>query len=167
MEACVIFLAPAGALMRWPLVGGQSLPRQPDEAADGSVGEAAGEQDGDSSTRVWMPVVEEIYSRGMKNGCDRCHNRRSIPQFRFAFGTCPEIASTDRYASLPTILMHSSSTSTATSASSLVTIKAGQIRMVLGPQPRNRTPRSKASSTMRSRSAAPYSLVTLSFTIST
>jgi hypothetical protein len=64
MEACVIFPAPAGALMRWPLVGGQSLPRQPDEAADGSVGEAAGEQDGDSSTRVWMPVVEEIYSPG-------------------------------------------------------------------------------------------------------
>ena len=29
-----------------------------------------------SSMRVWMPVVEEIYCRGMKNGCDRRHNRR-------------------------------------------------------------------------------------------
>jgi hypothetical protein len=43
--------APAGALMRRPLVGRQSMPRQPVEAADGSVGEAAGEQ-------VWAPGYE-------------------------------------------------------------------------------------------------------------
>ena len=36
-----------------------------------------------------------------------------------------------------------------------------RMRIVLGPQPRKRTPCSKASSTMRSRSAAAYSLVCL------
>src|ERR1700693_5595301 len=66
-----------------------------------------------------------------------------------------------------TIVMHSSRTSMATSASSLVTMSGGAMRTVLGPQPRNRMPRSKASSTMRSRSWAPYSFVVLSLTIST
>src|SRR5450755_4796718 len=65
----------------------------------------------------------------------------------------------DSYVPLPTAEMHSSSTSTATSASSLVTTSAGQIRTVLGPQPRKSTPRSNAISTIRSRSALPYSFV--------
>src|SRR5438309_1626594 len=51
-----------------------------------------------------------------------------------------------------TMVMHSSRTSIATSASSLVTMSGGAMRTVLGPQPRKRMPRSKASSTMRSRS---------------
>jgi hypothetical protein len=51
MEASVLLATPAGALMRWPLVGRQSLLRQRVEAADGSVGEAAGEQ-------VWAPGYE-------------------------------------------------------------------------------------------------------------
>src|SRR5256886_13274275 len=67
----------------------------------------------------------------------------------------------------PTMVMHSSRTSIATSASSLVTMSGGAMRTVLGPQPRKRMPRSKASSTMRSRSCAPYSFVILSLTIST
>jgi hypothetical protein len=45
MEAGVLLATPPGALIRRPLVGRQSLPRQPVEAADGSVGEAAGKQD--------------------------------------------------------------------------------------------------------------------------
>src|SRR4029077_8393817 len=71
------------------------------------------------------------------------------------------------YALLPTARMHSSSTSAATSASSLVTTSGGHSRIVLGPHPRNKIPFSNAISTMRSRSAAPYSFVTLSFTMST
>jgi len=59
MEAGVVFSTPAGALMCRPLVRRQSMPRQPVKAADGSVGEAAGEQNAGSSMRVWMPVVEE------------------------------------------------------------------------------------------------------------
>ena len=39
--------------------------------------------------------------------------------------------------------------------------------MVLGPHPRNSTPRSNASSTIRSRSAPPCILAFLSVTIST
>ena len=45
MEAGIVLSAPAGALMRRPLIRRQSMPRQPVEAADGSVGETAGEQD--------------------------------------------------------------------------------------------------------------------------
>ena len=55
---------------------------------------------------------------------------------------------------LPARAMHSSSTSTATSASSLLTTSGGAMRIVLGPQPRNSKPRSKASSIMRSRASA-------------
>src|SRR5260370_1285494 len=43
----------------------------------------------------------------------------------------------------------------------------GAMRTVLGPQPRNKTPRSNAHSPMRSRSPAPYPRVLWSFTIST
>jgi hypothetical protein len=45
MEAGVLLAAPPGALMRRPLVRRQSMTRQPVEAADGCVGEAAGKQD--------------------------------------------------------------------------------------------------------------------------
>jgi hypothetical protein len=38
MEASVVLSTPAGALMRSPLVRRQGMPRQPVEAADGSVG---------------------------------------------------------------------------------------------------------------------------------
>src|SRR6266436_7159694 len=63
------------------------------------------------------------------------------------------------YASFSTTAIASSSASMATSASSLVTISGGAMRTVLGPHPRNSTPRSNAASTMRSRSLAPYSRV--------
>src|SRR5580658_8129703 len=68
------------------------------------------------------------------------------------------------YPNFPTSWMHSSSTSMATSASSLVTTSGGHRRTELGPQPRKSTPFSKAFSTIRSRSAAAYSLVDLSLT---
>src|SRR5882672_7052333 len=58
----------------------------------------------------------------------------------------------DDYAFFSTIVIDSSSASMATSASSLVTTSGGEMRTVLGPQPRKRMPRSNASSTMRSRS---------------
>src|SRR2546426_2665772 len=58
----------------------------------------------------------------------------------------------DDYAFFSTIVIDSSSASMATSASSLVTTSGGEMRTVLGPQPRKRIPRSNASSTMRSRS---------------
>jgi hypothetical protein len=48
MKAGILLAAPAGALVLRPLVRRQSMPRQPVEAADGGVGEAAGEQDWDS-----------------------------------------------------------------------------------------------------------------------
>ena len=58
MEACVVFALPAGALMLRPLVRRQSMPRQPVEAADGGVGEAAGKQDWDPlRVRVWNAVI--------------------------------------------------------------------------------------------------------------
>jgi hypothetical protein len=59
----------------------------------------------------------------------------------------------------PRLAIDSSNTSIAMSASSFVTMSGGAMRIVLGPQPRNNTPRSKAASTMRSRSTAPYARV--------
>jgi hypothetical protein len=41
MEVSVFFAAPAGALMRGQFVRRQSMPGEPVEAADGSVGKAA------------------------------------------------------------------------------------------------------------------------------
>src|ERR1700730_18575342 len=90
----------------------------------------------------------------------------SIPQFRSTSHASNDLTTSD-YPFFSTTAIDSSSASMATSASSLVTMSGGAMRTVLGPQPRNKTPRSNASSTMRSRSRAPYSRVFWSFTIST
>src|SRR5258708_3658741 len=70
------------------------------------------------------------------------------------------------FASFSTIPMHSSSTSSAMSACSSVTMSGGTTRIDVSPAPRKSRPRSNARSTMRSRSSCAMALVFLSFTIS-
>jgi hypothetical protein len=66
MEAGIVLTAPAGALVRRPLVGRQSMPRQPVKAADGGVGKTAGEQDWAPEMRLSNVVVQENLLAGGK-----------------------------------------------------------------------------------------------------
>src|SRR3984893_4596312 len=76
----------------------------------------------------------------------------SIPQFRSTSHASNDLTTSDQrlatndYPFFSTLAIDSSSASMATSASSLVTMSGGAMRTVLGPQPRNKTPRSNASS---------------------
>jgi len=66
VEAGIVFAAPAGPLMCRPLVGRQSMPRQPVKAADGGVGKTAGEQDWAPEMRLSNAVVQENLLAGGK-----------------------------------------------------------------------------------------------------
>jgi hypothetical protein len=66
METGVVLPATAGALVRRPLVGRQSMPRQPVKAADGGVGETAGEQGCAPEMRLSNAVVQENLLAGGK-----------------------------------------------------------------------------------------------------
>jgi hypothetical protein len=64
MEAGVLLATPTSALMRRRLVRRQGMPRQPVEAADDCVGEAAGKQN-------WVPLDADSHRRGNATPLER------------------------------------------------------------------------------------------------
>src|SRR5579864_123990 len=140
-----------GAALQKVTVTGETRARNRFDFRDGMNGRLrlSGDMDGfDFAAPHWESPVSWV--RG----------RRSQP---LTFGTAKAadriVRAQRRYAFLLTISIDSSSVSMATSASSLVTTRGGAMRTVLGPQPRNRIPRSNACSTIRSRFSGAYSLV--------